>query len=233
MIYFPPTGAGSWKIILYLSFILSFPEVSYQWSWNQFFPSLPFLAQVLRLVIGLRAIGGFSVMPVPEVALKLAKTEFQVFYRLMLRIYGIAYATYKNHNVSIIFFPCREKRGTSKHFLFCTLSSCMSTRIVNWEDVIWTACQRTSSKTFTGTTRSDCILDQELTNRCCESDCLTWHTAPNISQEVVPSEGNCNLHFSVFLQDKKMLAGSPLVLRAVLKTCNSSPRLLSPGWVWS
>lgn len=61
-----------------------------------------FLGQVFRLVNGIRAIGGFSVMPVEPKTLKKGKEYFLAFYRDMCDKdnYGSAYATYKHHNVS-------------------------------------------------------------------------------------------------------------------------------------
>lgn len=61
-----------------------------------------FLRQVFRLVNGIRAIGGFSVMPVEPKTLKKGKEYFLAFYRDMCDKdnYGSAYATYKHHNVS-------------------------------------------------------------------------------------------------------------------------------------
>lgn len=61
-----------------------------------------FLDQTVRLMNGIRAIGGFSCQAVDTDKLGKARVEFKTFLRIMCeeKNYGIAYPTYKLHLVS-------------------------------------------------------------------------------------------------------------------------------------
>lgn len=65
-----------------------------------------FLNQTVRLVNGLRAIGGFSCQEVDPTNIGIARVEFKSFLQIMCKteFYGIEYPTYKNHLVRI-FYP--------------------------------------------------------------------------------------------------------------------------------
>lgn len=64
-----------------------------------------FLGQTVRLMNGIRAIGGFSCQAVDAKKIGQARSEFNNFLRAMCHEdnYGIAYPTYKLHLVSETF----------------------------------------------------------------------------------------------------------------------------------